>query len=551
MTAVHRFNKDGGGGTPTGPATLLLLMGQLCGPSDFWDRPEGDFGPLDPLYGLTAEARRRANSLYRLGSKALLRDELPLASDLLGEAADAGHPGALFRLALIALRQGDEWTQDAWFLVAEAARHGHGDAQRLLTAPTDSGSSAAAAVVGGVEDDTFLEEIRGYLGQFPIQRTPAGPAPEAEAPAPEAPDEASEGAEQLVLVPAPALPPLTDAPSDEGESAAPVPPRLTALPGGLSLPVPDLGERPARGHGLILPGEGLILPGEEPWWSANALRPAILTRLERASSAPAVVPARWQTTQRARDLVMLIREASGVDTRTLTHRTGMSMHVVVRLVDWLRDQRFVESVDGAHFPGPLMSLITGPDQALLTTALSELRDDLGAVVYISAYTDGEIVIRESSFSDTAPAVLERAPFGVTGHASAVGKSLLAQLNFPARMDHLTRYPSVQLTDRTITNQQTLFERLDDHGPHSAQFDPLEYSDSELCVAFSLGLPGRASSIALSLPLDEHERLISTAEALSHRATGLLLAHLLAEDMQQQPAEDRTTRQEDHLQRALP
>ncbi|MFC9268734.1 IclR family transcriptional regulator C-terminal domain-containing protein [Streptomyces zhihengii] len=542
MTAVRRFNKDGDGGTPTGPATLLSLMGQLCDSSDFWDRPAGDFGPLDPLYGLTAEGRRRANSLYRLGSKALVRGEMALASDLLGEAADAGHPGALFRLALIALRQGDEWTQDAWFLVAEAARHGHGDAERLLCKPAGSGMSAAEALVGAVEDDIFLEEIRQYLGQFPIEHKRAGHAMAGEASDFRAPSRVPEGPDHLVLVPAPALPPLTDEPTDEDKAAAA--PRLTALAGGLALPVPDLAERSARGHGLVL-------PGEDPWWSPNALRPAILTRLARASSVPSVVPERWQTTQRARDVVMLIQESGGIDTRNLTRRTNMPMHAVVRLMDWLRDQRFVESVEGVHVPGPLMTLITEPNQAsLLTTALSELRDDLGAAVYISAYADGEIVIRESSFSDSAPAVLEKAPFGVTGHASAVGKSLLAQLTFPARMDHLTRYPSVQLTDRTITNQQTLFARLDDHGPHSAQFDLLEYSDSELCAAFSLGLPGRASSIALSLPLGERERLISAAEALSQRATGLLLAHLLAEDMQQQSAA-RTTRQDDHLQRALP
>lgn len=51
-----------------------------------------------------AAARKRANSLYRIGSRALDRQELQDAANWLGEAASCGHPGALFRLAVVALR---------------------------------------------------------------------------------------------------------------------------------------------------------------------------------------------------------------------------------------------------------------------------------------------------------------------------------------------------------------------------------------------------------------------------------------------------------------
>ncbi|MFD0367624.1 IclR family transcriptional regulator C-terminal domain-containing protein [Streptomyces sp. NPDC127114] len=46
-----------------------------------------------------------------------------------------------------------------------------------------------------------------------------------------------------------------------------------------------------------------------------------------------------------------------------------------------------------------------------------------------------------------------AGFRDTAHASAVGKSLLAQLDFSGRMNHLARYPSVALTERTITSRR--------------------------------------------------------------------------------------------------
>ncbi|MFI9297764.1 IclR family transcriptional regulator domain-containing protein, partial [Streptomyces gardneri] len=234
--------------------------------------------------------------------------------------------------------------------------------------------------------------------------------------------------------------------------------------------------------------------------------------MARHSTTPAVVSARWQTNQRARDMLLLIHGSDGIDTRTLARRTRMPLNFAVRLLDWLRDERFVDTIAGAHIPGPLMALATrsDPDHSLLKETLAALRDELGAAVYLSTYTDGEITVQESASSTTAPPVEEMAPFSDAGHASANGKSLLAQLDFASRMDHLTRYPSVQLTGRTITSPRALIEELDGPGPHSAQFDLLEYSDTVLCVAFSLGLPGRASSVALSLPAHQRLRLIDTA-----------------------------------------
>ncbi|MFC8763361.1 IclR family transcriptional regulator C-terminal domain-containing protein [Streptomyces sp. NPDC057193] len=538
---MSRFNQDSGGRpAPEAEAELLTLMNQLTGPPDFWDRPDGDFGPLTHLYELDADERGRANSHYRLGSKALRRGELAAAADWLGAAASAGHPGALFRLALVVLRANPCWANDARFLVEEAARHGHGDAERLLAAA--AGRLPASGTPPRTEDPSFLEELLRLL-DLPLHRLQPDPHPAlpdpGRQPDPVPKDSPATGPEEeegppgrtgLVLVPAPVLPtqygpaprPRT-APEAERR-------RLTALTGGLALPVPDpYPTVPARPFTVRA---SVDLRGE-PWWSASALRPAILTDMARHSTTPAVVPARWQTTQRARDLLLLIHDTDGIDTRTLTRRTRMPMNFVVRLLDWLRDERFVHTVVGAHFPGPLMTLATqtDPDRTLLKDTLAALRDELGAAVYLSTYTDGEITVQESASSQAAPPVEEVAPFSDTGHASANGKSLLAQLDFASRMDHLTRYPSVQLTGRTITSRRALIDELDGPGPHSAQFDLLEYSDTTLCVAFSLGLPGRASSVALSLPACQHLRLIDTATTLSRRATGLLLAHLLTDDTQ--------------------
>ena len=262
MRAVSRFNEDSGGRpAPGARAELWALIDRLAGPRDFWDRPDGDFGSLTHLYGLDVEERERANSLYRLGSKALGRGELSAAADWLGEAASAGHPGALFRLALVVLRARTGWEDDAWFLVGEAARHGHGDAERLLAAAARRFPSTSAPAPP--EDPSFFEELRGLLG-MPLHLLQPDPHPDPHRGLPDPgrqpgtaqePSSAAEpededgqpGGTGLVLVPAPVLPtPYGPAPrprsaTDTGR------PRLTALAGGLTLPMPDLSSTaPAR-----------------------------------------------------------------------------------------------------------------------------------------------------------------------------------------------------------------------------------------------------------------------------------------------------------------
>lgn len=549
MTDVST-NDDHRGGAgrpePVVPAELSHLLAQLAGPHDFWDRPKGYFGPLTDTYGLSVEERAHANSLYRLGTKALVRGELLRAGRWLGEAAEAGHPGALFRLAALAGRADGDRREDVRFLVAEAARHGHRDARRLLAASAHR-RPPATEPVPPVEDPQFFEEVRSHLGVRAELLTPEPSEADTAARSQAGPGAGPEpGAPHLVLVPPPAIP-APDRPASGmplGPAFRPRRAHLRALDGigsgALVQPLPDPTPHLAAAAAAAAGSAGSATAaqtdsgargggsGKGPW-SANALRPAVLADMARSRILPTQPPSQQAAALKARNLLHHIQQSGGISTRDLARRTGMSVTSTAWLLHWLRAQYLVETTAGAHLPGPVMEMAARPEQheQLMQQTLDALRDRLGAAVYLSTYTGGEVEILQSSHGPSAPPVRVRAAFTDSAHASAVGKALLADLDFEARMEHLTRYKPRSYTGRTITDPRALFDNLDNHGPQALQFDLLEYSNLNFCTAFSLTLPGHdATCVAAALPADQHHRLKRTARALSNHSTGLLLARLL-------------------------
>ncbi|MEU4731758.1 helix-turn-helix domain-containing protein [Streptomyces sp. NPDC023588] len=269
---------------------------------------------------------------------------------------------------------------------------------------------------------------------------------------------------------------------------------------------------------------------------ATALNPEVVLRLTTRLGGsrtlrPSPVPAWRRRAQWGREALYLVIGSEGIDTPTLARRAGLPVEVAAHLLEWLRRQQLVVTVAGVHHPGPAMTTATRPGsgRALFDGAMVRLRDELGAAVYFSRYLDGEVVVQACADSATAPRVPEWVSFKEAAHASAVGKSLLVQLDATSRMDHLTRHPAVTLTDRTITTPRLLFDDLDRHGPYAAQFSRLEYSPGHVCAAMPLGLPGSTAGIALSLPVRDARRLEPAAAVLGKHADGLLLSLMLAAD----------------------
>lgn len=470
VSDVSQHDGDHGGvRAPAAPAGLTATP-DADEHQDYWDRPEGNWGQEGAAPPAEEEGwwdeRAQANTLYVLGSRALRRGELRQAAYWLGRAADHEHPGALFRLAVIARRiLGTAGTDRTVFLISEAARFGHGDARALMRRRL--GLPEGKERPGG-QDPEFYPELAVALGY-----------------------------------------------GDKAPAAA----------------------------GAQLPRIGDLFAATP--WSPRILRAPSLTNTSQQHPQERQPTRRWDSVQRVLEVLDLVGNAGrSVSAEYLRRRTSLPHTVMDRLLAWLCGKGFLTTVrDGGYTPGPVLQLldqeaVRGPDQHRLSHVgepgpgqtirrlLAALRDATGAAVYIGTYSDGEISIDQCADSPTAPKVTEWVDFRAAAHATAVGKSLLQQLDFDQRMDHLARHRPERLTSRTITSPNVLFRALDGHGPHAAQFDLLEYSTNEICVAVPIGIGGEAGCVALSLPVAQRHRLLEAARILSSRSAGLLVSLLL-------------------------
>ncbi len=245
-----------------------------------------------------------------------------------------------------------------------------------------------------------------------------------------------------------------------------------------------------------------------------------------------------------RALEAVARYPAGISETDLARRSGLGRERLAPLLRMLRREGYVErGADGAYVTG---EALTRPDSAhgreqavreRLQRTLDRLRDTVGAAVYMSRYVDGEVRVVHCADSPAAPRVNEWVDFRRSAHATALGKSLLTQLDPAGRRDHLARHRAARLTSRTITSDRLLLSRLESQPAGMPVLDLQEYAVGTVCAAVPIPAGSAAGSLALSLPVEHAHRLRRAADTLNRGATPVLLS-LAIQDL---PADSRPAR----------
>jgi IclR family transcriptional regulator, acetate operon repressor len=218
---------------------------------------------------------------------------------------------------------------------------------------------------------------------------------------------------------------------------------------------------------------------------------------------------------------------NGAPAKQLARDTALPLATAYHLLRTLTHDGYVRKLDDGGFVlgDKLQTLHTaGRGQALLSRVrptLAALRDELTTAAYLTFYEEGEIRVAEIVDGPKAPRVDLWVGFEEAGHATALGKSVLRELDDDSRREYLARHPLADLTPRTVTSPPELLRRLDASPVAPAVTDLEEYALGTVCVAVpvysgdtlgSLGVSLRASR--LSQIEEIRARLIPTASRVT-------------------------------------
>ncbi|WP_327365182.1 IclR family transcriptional regulator [Streptomyces sp. NBC_01217] len=212
-----------------------------------------------------------------------------------------------------------------------------------------------------------------------------------------------------------------------------------------------------------------------------------------------------------RDVLRLMEaveaHAEGAPAQQLARESGLPLATVHRLLPALAQDGHVEEPDVGAFVRsgkrhPSCAGHNGQEQLeRIRPVLTSLRDDLSVAVYLTLYEEGEIRVMEIVDSAQAPRVDLWVSFEDAGHATALGKSVLRELDEDARADYLSRHSLTDLTPRTITRREELVQHLDASLSAPVVMDREEYSSGTTCIAVPVYSGDQVGSLGISFRSD--------------------------------------------------
>ncbi|MEU0035334.1 MULTISPECIES: IclR family transcriptional regulator C-terminal domain-containing protein [unclassified Streptomyces] len=203
---------------------------------------------------------------------------------------------------------------------------------------------------------------------------------------------------------------------------------------------------------------------------------------------------------------------NGAPAKQLARETGLPLATAYHLLRTLVHDGYIRKLDdGGFILGDKLQALhsTAHSQTLLSRirpTLAALRDELATPAYLTFYEEGEIRVAEIVDGPRAPRVDLWVGFEDAGHATALGKSVLRELDGDARNDYLSRHGLADLTPRTVTSTSELLRRLDSSPVAPAVTDLEEYALGTVCVAVPVYCGDTLGSLGVSLPAERVSRL---------------------------------------------
>ncbi|WP_327368638.1 IclR family transcriptional regulator [Streptomyces sp. NBC_01217] len=245
------------------------------------------------------------------------------------------------------------------------------------------------------------------------------------------------------------------------------------------------------------------------------------------TASSTAVPTLIGSVQRALRLLEAVgAHRDGAPAKQLAREAGLPLPTAYHLLRTLTHEGYLRRENGVFLFGAAAERLVGEGSpqighSRMTESLGRWRDTIGAPVYCAVYREGEIELIAVAENPATPAVDEWASFRETGHAHAIGQCLLSQLDEKAREDHLDRHPVRPLTRYSVRDRPTFLERLRSLERMEPVIERQEYALGTVCAAIPITAGFTAAAMAISVPLEQEERLLPAVEQLRGEVANLL------------------------------
>ncbi|MEV0491229.1 IclR family transcriptional regulator [Streptomyces atratus] len=242
------------------------------------------------------------------------------------------------------------------------------------------------------------------------------------------------------------------------------------------------------------------------------------------TASSTAVPTLIGSVQRALRLLEAVgAHRDGAPAKQLAREAGLPLPTAYHLLRTLTHEGYLRRENGVFLFGAAAERLVDDGglrnrRSRMTQSLARWRDIIGAPVYCAVYREGEIELIAVADS---PAADEWASFRETGHAHALGQCLLSRLDEKAREDHLDRHPVQPLTRYSVRDRPALLERLRSLERMEPVIERQEYTLGTVCAAIPLMAGFAAAAMAISMPLDQEDRLLPAVERLRGEVASLL------------------------------
>lgn len=214
------------------------------------------------------------------------------------------------------------------------------------------------------------------------------------------------------------------------------------------------------------------------------------------TSAPTLI----QSLQRGMKLVDVVAERGPLTARSLSDSTGIVIGTVYRLVRTLVHEEYLARThDGRYVLGSQFATVAelegrARDYRLVREAMTRLATATRSHVMIGGLIHGEVEVWSMVEHPAAPRIDCWPGVRLPGHATAVGKSILAQAESGQREAYLSQNPLHRYTCHTIKTSSRLERQL---ASPALSISDQEFRYGVTCIAAQLAVASTPAALGLA------------------------------------------------------